>query len=297
MLRRVRSIDVIRKRGPVRALAWLGRQRGYALAIPLALGVATPPLGAAPRPYNGEAVFALLAVAFLRLDLEALRIALMRPGPVIVATLWTSIAIPALFILAMVMTGAERIGPGLSVALVLQAAACPMMAAPALAALLGLDATLTLAALVTASAVAPATATVVVALADVDLAFSPVRLGATLAAFLLGSAALGLALRRLLGATTVARRREELDGINILILFVFISAVTGDVGIHFLARPRLTFLLTGLGFFVYAALLDGTWRALRRLGAKPALAVALLCAQRNMGLTLAAVGSTVGDVT
>ena len=55
-----------------------------------------PLLGEILRPYAADAVFFLLVIAFLRVDLVALLEHLRRPGLALAATIWTSVAIPLL---------------------------------------------------------------------------------------------------------------------------------------------------------------------------------------------------------
>ena len=78
--------------------------------------------------------------------------------------------------------------PGLYVAMILQAAAPPVISAPTLAALMGLDAALSLATLIVCTAATPFTAPVFVALFVGDsMALSPIVLGTKLLALLLGA--------------------------------------------------------------------------------------------------------------
>ena len=89
---------------------------------------------------------------------RALRVYLERPAIVLVATAWTSLVIPALFGSSCLAFGLNDQSPDLFLALMLQGVASPMMASPALAALMGLDATLVLVTLVTSTALIPFTA-------------------------------------------------------------------------------------------------------------------------------------------
>ena len=75
--------------------------------------------------------------------------------------------------------GSTNSSPGLFLALMLQGMASPMMASPALAALMGLDATLVLVTLVTATALVPFTASLFASLfLGGMLSISPLALGA-----------------------------------------------------------------------------------------------------------------------
>src|ERR1700709_1337825 len=112
----------------VRALAWLGRQGTRAIAALVVIGIALPPLGEWLRPYVTEAIFLLLCVSFLRVDLLALRDQLRRAGIVLAAAAWTLAAVPAIVGIGCLVTGADRHSPDLFLALMLQAVASPMMA-------------------------------------------------------------------------------------------------------------------------------------------------------------------------
>ena len=143
---------------PVRALAWLGDQGTRAIAALVFIGIALPPLGELLKPYVTEAVFLLLCISFMRVDLGALRDHLRQPGLVLAATAWTTLAVPLMSGGICLLTGLDTCSPDLYLALMLQAVASPMMASPALAAVMGLDSTLVLVTLITSTALVPITA-------------------------------------------------------------------------------------------------------------------------------------------
>src|SRR5215470_13600524 len=116
------------------ALAWLGRQGTRAIAAIVFIGIAVPPLGALLKPYVTEAIFVLLCIAFLRIDLGALRGYVQRPTLVLKATAWTMLVVPLMIGVAGVVVGLDASAPELYLALMLYAVAPPMMAAPAFAA-------------------------------------------------------------------------------------------------------------------------------------------------------------------
>jgi ACR3 family arsenite efflux pump ArsB len=143
---------------PLTVLSWLGRQGTRAVAALVVIGIALPSIGVILKPYVTEPVFVLLCIAFVRVDIAAVKTYLRRPALVLTATVWTSAAIPFLFGLGCRTFGLPQKAPELFLGLMLQAVASPMMAAPALAALMGLDATLVLITLVTSTAIVPITA-------------------------------------------------------------------------------------------------------------------------------------------
>lgn len=292
----VASIDVVAI--PVRALAWLGRQGTRAIAALVLFGIAAPPLGEMLKPYVAEAIFLLLCISFMRVDLAALRDHLRRPGIAVAATAWTTVAVPALIGIGCLAAGVDRSSPDLFLGLMLQAVASPMMAAPALAALMGLDATLALITLVTGTALVPLTAPLFAyAFFGTTLTLSPLALGLKLAMILAGSLTVAIAIRWLFGIAAIRRHKESIDGVNILILLVFVSAVMGSVAGSLWADPLKVAGLALLAFAIFFALLGATMLVFRRLGNERALALGLLVSQRNMGLMVAATDGVLPGLT
>jgi hypothetical protein len=73
----------------IRALRWVGGQGTRAIAALVFIGIAVPPLSALLKPYVTHAVFVLLCISFMRVDLAVLRSYLRRPAIVLSATVWT----------------------------------------------------------------------------------------------------------------------------------------------------------------------------------------------------------------
>jgi len=283
---------------PVAALSWLGRQGTRAVAALVAIGIALPSIGAILKPYVTEAVFVLLCIAFLRLDAAAFKTCLRRPAIVLAATAWTSVAIPVLFGASCLAFGLNKQAPDLFLGLMLQAVASPMMAAPALAALMGLDATLVLVALIASTALVPLTAPLfALVFVGRSLSIPPLILAIKLFVILAGAALVGLIVRRALGIAAIERHKERIDGLNILVLFVFVAAVMESVGARFLATPLLTTGLAALAFVVFSAVLLLTTLLFLSAGRARALALGFMASQRNMGLMLAATGGALPDLT
>jgi len=279
------------------ALAWLGRQGTRAIAALVFIGIALPPVDALLRPYVTEAIFALLCIAFLRVDLAGLRALLARPGVVLAATLTTMLGIPLVFGGACLALGLPERAPDLFLGLMLQAVASPMMAAPAFAALMGLDSTPVLVTLVASTALVPVTAPLFLSgFAAGGLALTPLALGVRLFSILAGAAAVAAVLRRWVGRAALERHRDHIDGLNILVVYVFVAAVMQDVAARFLAAPGVMLGLAGVAFAVSLALLAVTALAFFWVGGERALALGMMTSQRNMGLMLAATGGALHDV-
>ena len=269
---------------PVKLLTWLGSQGTRAVAALVVIGVAAPPLGELLKPYVTEAIFLLLCISFMRVDVAALRRYLRRPAIVLAATAWTTLAVPLIAGMVSRAVGADRYAPDVFLALMLQAVASPMMASPSLAALMGLDATLVLITLVTSTALVPLTAPIFAYLFFGNaLTLSPLGLGLKLALILAGSLLVAGIVRWSIGAAAIARHKLPIDGLNIIVLLVFVSAVMGNVAGNLFADPARTLGLTALAFAVFFALVGATALIFRSVGRERALALGLMVSQRNMG--------------
>lgn len=282
---------------PAAVLAWLGRQGTRAIAALVFIGIVMPPIDALLKPFITEAIFALLCIAFLRMDTEALRGYLGRPGLVLAATAWTMLVIPVLFGACCLAIGLDARSPDLLLGIMLQAVASPMMAAPAFVALMGLDPTLVLVTLVTSSALTPFTAPLFAyAFTGPALTLSPLALGLKLFTILAGSALVGFIIRRCAGLAAILRYKDEIDGVNILFVFVFVAAVMENVAARFFAAPMVMIGLAALAFMVFFAVLGLTTLLFSRVGKERALVLGLMASQRNMGLMLAATGGALPDL-
>ncbi|MGJ5208595.1 Na+-dependent transporter [Bradyrhizobium sp. HKCCYLR20261] len=283
---------------PLRALSWLGDQGTRAVAAVLLVAIAVPPVGELTRPYVTHAIFLLLCISFMRVDIAMLSAHLRRPRLVLLATAWTTIAVPALVGSIGHITGADAAAPGLYLALMLQASASPMMASPALAALMGLDATLVLITLVTSTALVPFTAPLFayVFLGE-TLALSPAALGLKLAGILAAALAVAAVIRLAFGSDRIRRYRAPIDGFNILILFVFASAIMAHFLIDLVASPFRMLGLAVLAFAVFFLLLGITMLLFRRFGRERAMALGVMVSLRNMGLMLAATDGAIPGMT
>lgn len=284
--------------GPAAALSWLGRQGTRAIAALIVIGIVLPSIGAVLKPFVTEAVFVLLCIAFLRVDAAAFRNYVARPTLVLVATVWTSLVIPTLLGASYLAFGLKEQSPDLFLALMLQAIASPLMAAPAFAALMGLDATLVLCAMVTSTALLPFTApSFAYAFIGPVFTLSPLALGLKLFAILAGSALVGFTVRRIAGLAAIERQKERIDGFNILVLFVFIAAIMEGVAFRFLLTPMFTLGLAALAFVVFFGMFCLTTVLFAAAGWERAVTLGFMASQRNVGLMLAATGGTLPDLT
>jgi BASS family bile acid:Na+ symporter len=282
---------------PLHLLAWLGRQGTRAVAISALLGLFLPQLSALFRPYVGEAIFVLLVLAFLRVDPVAVLAHMRRPRLIFLAFVWMQVAVPVAAALLVTAFGPASLQPDLGLAVFLVTAGPAIMSAPAFIALIGLDSALSLALIVAGMLLTPLTAPLIGGLILGDtLPIDALALGIRLALLLAVSAGSAWVIRRLAGTPRVAAAREHIDGLNVLILFVFAVAVMDGVAAHFAETPLLTLGVGALTFAVALAQMGLTMLVFARTRRDQAFVLAHACGNRNMGLLVAALGGTLPDL-
>lgn len=282
---------------PAAALAWLGRQGTRAVAISLFCGVAVPPLAATFKPYVTEAIFCLLTLAFLRVNPRELRHLLARPALVLAAVGWTMLAIPLLLGALFTAVGLHRYMPDLLLAMVLQSAAPPVTGLPAFAALLGLEAALGLALLVLSTAATPLSAPIFVDLyAGQVLTLSPLDLGIKLFLFLAGTFVVAGGVRLIAGNLWVERQGERIDGLSVLIMFIFAVALMDGVAARLISDPWLVLGLLALAFTLSLTTVALTMLVFAAAGRSRAFVLGLGAGHRNLGLMIGAASTGMSDL-
>lgn len=286
----------------VRALAsvlsWLGRQGTRAVAAVIFIAIAVPPMGEILRPFLTFSIFALLTIAFMRVDLNQVRDRLRQPRLVLLASGWSMLVVPGVFGGVMLLAGVDASTPDLFLAIMLQSMASPLISAPAFAALVGLDATLVLVTLVVTTISVPFTAALFALIYfGPEMSLAPLVLGGQLAALLGGAAVAAAIIRRVAGYTRIVGRSAEVDGVNILLLYVFSAAIMENVTSGFLTTPWLMIGLTALSFVIFFVMFTATTVSFWWAGRDSALSLGFMVSQRNMGLMLGATGGALPDLT
>lgn len=279
-------------------LAWIGVQGPRAILVLIVISIALPPLGGLLRPFIPEAIFLLLSIAIMQLDTTILRAHLGKPLLIVAVTAWTTLVVPTLFAAGCIAFGVDSKSPDLFLGLVLQGVGSPMLAAPALATLIGADSTLVLITLVSGMAVTPLTAPLFVSVfAEGQLDISAWQLALRLTVLLGGAVLFASLVRRLAGVTAIKRHKDVFSGVNIILLFVYVAALFEGLAGSFLASPFAVLGLTVLAIVVFVSLLLLTLLAFAKAGKRSAFAIALTTSQRNMALIVAAIDSTFPNLT
>ncbi len=281
---------------PAAALSFIGRYGTVFAAASIFVGLAVPPLAAAVKPFLGEAIVAMLMLAFLRVDPTELRHHFTRPGLIAAATLWVMLIVPVALCTLFLGLGLDRSMPGLYFMLVLQMAAPGLMSSPALAALMGLDVALTLASLIIGIAITPLIASLFTYVFLGTALASPLALGLRLFLIIVGCALAAAIVRRLAGRIWIETQRERIDGLSVIAMSLFAVAAMDGVVDHFLRRPLLVVALTALAFTLALGQIAITALVFARAGRGRAFAIGLIAGNRNIGLMLTATGFLVPDM-
>lgn len=278
--------------------AWIGRHGTQGFAISIFVGLALPQFAAAARPLLGVTIFVFVMLTFARAEAANVRALLRAPGPLALASLWLVFAPAAIITALLVVLGRQNLDPGLVLGLAVMGAAPPIMSAPAVAMMLGLEPTLLLTAVLLTTAAAPLVSPVLIEIiagahVPLDLAVLIQRL-----ALLIGGAIVGAAvLRRLLGMARIRANNETFDGIGVVMYFLFAVAAMDGVMDEALAAPwrvaqfvGFAFLMSGIGF-------AAAWAALTPLSRGERFVLGYGTCQRNMGLLIAALGAAAPKTT
>jgi len=278
------------------ALAWLGRQGTRAVAASVFLGLAVPSLAADVKPHLGETVFVLLLFSYLRTDPAAFRSYVRRPRLVLIAALWAMVALPLLFGTLYAVSGLPSGLPALYTIMILHIAVAPITSSAAFAGLLGLDVALSLATLIVASAISPVSTVAFSYLFLGTSLFSPIELGLKLFFFFAATGAAAFVLRRLLGQPWLDRKKDMLDGLNVIAVFAFAVAAMDGVPRHVMDDPLFALEMLALVSGLAAIIAGVSWLVFLKTGHERGLVIGLLSAFRNLGVVMAAVGATLPDL-
>lgn len=273
-------------------LGWLGRQGTRAVAATIFLSLILPQLSDHLRPLVGPAIFCLLVLAFLRVEPSAFRDQFRGPRlKLLLLVLLVIMVVTPLLLGALYASMEGERWRELSLALVMQAAAPPIMSAPAFVALLGLDIALGLANLVATIVITPLSAPLFAALFGGEaLPLDPLALAWRLVFFLGGSFVVARIARRFIGDRRIRDWRDQIDGLNIIVLFIFAASIMGVVTYTLLANPAFVMKLLILSFVITFGLMAATTALFWAAGPERALTIGVSAGTRNMGLMLAAAG-------
>jgi BASS family bile acid:Na+ symporter len=250
------------------------------------LGLALPQLSSLARPLLAPCVAVLLTATLVRIDWRLMLGHLRRPGVACVIVAWLLIGAPLLT--AGLLTLLPLPGP-LTTALVLMAAAPPILSAAPIAMILGLDGALALVTALIATLLTPLTVPpLALALLGLELDLGVGEFMGRLAVVIAVACATALVIRRLIGRERLPRVATHLDGLVVTVMLIFAVAIMDGVTDTLLARPSTVGLWLLAAFIANPVLQLAGAAAFAWLGRRRALTVGLVSGNCNMGLLLAA---------
>ena len=119
------------------ALAWLGRHGPIVIAVGVFAGLLLPPLASLFKPLLVPAIVLPFIIALLRVDWSIVIRQLRQPTRLTIALTWLLLASP---VIVFAVTALLPLPEPIVIGLVLTAGCPPLMASPAFALMLGLDA-------------------------------------------------------------------------------------------------------------------------------------------------------------
>ena len=268
-----------------RVFGLIGRHAPPFLAVGVFTGLLLPDLAAAARPLLGPVVFVLLVLTLMRIDWAAVAAHGRRPAPPATMLVWILLAAPVA-----VWPIAGLFLPALLATHVTLLAACPpIISAPALALLLGLEAPIALVVMVTATLVVPLTLPpLALALLGLELEIGAAALMARLALLIGGALAVALVLRAIIGERRLAGWSASIDGLFVVCMVIFAVAVMDGVLARLLERPGEILGIAAIAFVANAGLQGLGALLFLPAGKHRALTAGFISGNRNMGILLAA---------
>ncbi len=218
-----------------RSLAALGRHGPALLVLGILIGLALPGLAALLHPLLAALVFCLAVATMIRIDWPEVAAHIAKPWRLALVLGWGLVASPMIGAALVMRLGLPE---GLAQAIVIWSASPAMISAPALAFLLGLDASLALIVMVGGALLMPLTLPpLALGLLGVSLPIGIAALMLRLGLFIGGALTVAAVLRRLAGASRIEALANEINGLNVLILMIFAVGIMDGVRDIAAARP------------------------------------------------------------
>ncbi|NVK35418.1 MAG: sodium:proton symporter [Rhodobacteraceae bacterium] len=281
-----------------RTLAWVGERGTYALSISLLLGMLLPGLSAYLRPFLEESVFSLLVMAFIRVRPQSLWHQIKSPKLILLATGWQMLFVPLAVAALINFVLAPHMDPDIRLILVIITVGPSLMSVPAFMFIMRLDGVMILLTLICSMLIAPLTTPITAELVlGAKVSFNAIDLAQNLSLMLGGAFLVASILRKLLGDAFIAGKRAQLDAMNVLLLFFFAIIAMDGVADSLSDRPLFTLSIAALTMCASFFQMGLTFLAFLPAGKQKAFIVAYASGNRNMGLMVAALGSTLPEVT
>lgn len=275
----------------VTILLFIGRHATRFMFFGVLAGLALPALAEFLKPAFVPLLLIPLTLALMRLDWQAFRAYSLRPGLILTLLIFLQVICP---LLMLALLAPLHLPEALTAAVVLMAAAPPIISAAAIALILGLDVALAAIVVVLATALVPLTLPpLALLLLNITIEMSLVEFMGRLALLVGLAFGVALVLRRVVAASWLARNAKMLDGISVLNLVLFSITIMAGVTDKIRSDPAyvvLSILIAFIANLLLQGIGYGLGRLLFRLPPVAAVTLGLLTGNCNMGLVMVALG-------
>lgn len=266
-------------------LGFVVRYATVLLAGGLLAGLAVPDVARLMRPHLTPIVWMLLFVSMMRVDWQGVLGHIRAPLRVALAMVFFLGVMPVAVWWLLKDSG---LAPPLLAAIVLMALAPPLMSAPALAQILGLDAALAMVLMVVSTLLVPFVLPVMaLQVLGLDLGVGTLELMARLGGLIGSGVAAAMLVRRALGGARLAALGRTLDGLSVLLLLAFAVAVMDGMGPLIAGEPWKMAWIAALSFVANLGFQMLGAAAFAPLGWRVALTIGLAHGNRALAVLLA----------
>lgn len=270
-------------------LTFLGRFAPQAMALGVFIGLLAPWLTDLMRPLLSSAVWLLLVLSLLRVDVDAVVAQLKRPILPLTVTIWMLLASP--LIVAGILTFFD-FRPGVEAGMILSAASSSLFSTPVLGVMFGLNGALLLVVLVAGTLLVPITLPLAALfLLGFDMGADPFELLVRMSALVTSAVVTAFVVKNIVRREALARHTHVMDGWAVILLIIFAIAVMQGLTARIIDEPMDTLLVTGLSFATYGGLMILSGICFLCLGAKIGrqglVSVGFISGTRNLAIILA----------
>ena len=274
----------------LRGLDFVAKRATWMLAAGVFGGIAWQPLADFLAPWLEALIVMNLSLSMMRIEPAALKDYLRHPA-LIGAIFVFSMGIAPLFLWGFAAT--TGIDGPLGAGIVFHALTTPIMSAPALCVLFGLDAALALIVTVMSYALVPFTLPpLALWLLGIELDVTVLELMWRLGRIVGASFVIAIVLRRVLGSDFLAAHASRMDGIMVFgMVGVAVSLMSG-LPEFAAAKPGYTAIVTGTTFAINISLQIAAAAIFWRAGRRAAITIGLITGNTNVALVMAAVSES-----
>jgi predicted Na+-dependent transporter len=271
-------------------LDWVAKRATWMLAAGVFGGIAWQPLADALAPSLEALIIMNLSLSMMRIDPAALKDYLRRPGLIAIIFVFSMGIAPLVLWLFALGVGID--GP-LGAGIVFHALTTPIMSAPALCVLFGLDAALALIITVLSYALVPFTLPpLALWLLGIELDVTVWELMWRLGRIVGVSFLIAFIARRVLSPAFLEAQASRMDGIMVFgMVGVAVSLMSG-LPDYAAENPTFTVIVTATTFAINIVLQIFAACAFWKLGRRAAVTVGLVTGNTNVALVLAAVSES-----